>query len=107
MKRRTQSHSSISPDPHPRLTARERECLTWCALGRTSEDIGEILGITEGVVRIHVQNAQRKLDCLNRTHAVAKALACNLIAFPAMSLPPYAPAGGDWGRAMASAARAC
>jgi DNA-binding CsgD family transcriptional regulator len=64
-----------------RLTPRERECLTWCAVGRTSEDIATILGISEGVVRIHLQSAQHKLNCLNRTHTVAKALTHKLI-FP-------------------------
>jgi DNA-binding CsgD family transcriptional regulator len=68
-------------DNQRRLTPRERECLTWCAVGRTSEDIATILGISEGVVRIHLQSAQRKLDCLNRTHTVAKAMAYKLI-FP-------------------------
>lgn len=69
-----------SPAP-PRLSPRERECLTWCAMGKTSDDIATILGISEGVVRIHLQSAQNKLNCLNRTHAVAKALANRLI-FP-------------------------
>lgn len=64
-----------------KLTPRERECLTWCAVGKTSEDIGTILGISEGVVRIHLQSAQHKLDCLNRTHTVAKAITLKLI-FP-------------------------
>jgi DNA-binding CsgD family transcriptional regulator len=64
-----------------RLTPRERECLTWCAVGKTSEDIATILGISEGVVRIHLQSAQHKLDCLNRTHTVAKAITHKLI-FP-------------------------
>jgi DNA-binding CsgD family transcriptional regulator len=69
------------PDYKARLTPRERECLTWCAVGKTSEDIATILGISEGVVRIHLQSAQHKLNCLNRTHTVAKALTYKLI-FP-------------------------
>jgi len=69
------------PDYPAKLTPRERECLTWCALGKTSEDIATILGISEGVVRIHLQSAQHKLNCLNRTHTVAKAIAYKLI-FP-------------------------
>jgi DNA-binding CsgD family transcriptional regulator len=50
-------------------------------VGKTSEDIATILGISEGVVRIHLQSAQHKLNCLNRTHSVAKAMAYKLI-FP-------------------------
>jgi DNA-binding CsgD family transcriptional regulator len=65
--------------PAYRLSARERECLTWCAAGKTSDDIAEILGISEGVVRIHLRSAQQKLGCLNRTHTVSKALAYKLI----------------------------
>jgi DNA-binding CsgD family transcriptional regulator len=68
-------------DYSAKLTPRERECLTWCAVGKTSEDIATILGISEGVVRIHLQSAQHKLDCLNRTHTVAKAITHKLI-FP-------------------------
>jgi DNA-binding CsgD family transcriptional regulator len=68
-------------DYKAKLTPRERECLTWCAVGKTSEDIATILGISEGVVRIHLQSAQHKLDCLNRTHTVAKAITHKLI-FP-------------------------
>lgn len=69
------------PNYDGRLTPRERECLTWCAVGKTGDDIAAILGISEGVVRIHLQSAQHKLNCLNRTHTVAKAMAHNLI-FP-------------------------
>ena len=69
------------PDYRAKLTPRERECLTWCAVGKTSEDIATILGISEGVVRIHLQSAQHKLNCLNRTHTVAKAITYKLI-FP-------------------------
>lgn len=71
----------IAPDYKARITPRERECLTWCAVGKTSEDIATILGISEGVVRIHLQSAQHKLNCLNRTHTVAKAMVYKLI-FP-------------------------
>jgi DNA-binding CsgD family transcriptional regulator len=71
-----------APDDYrKKLTARERECLTWSAVGKTSEDIATILGISEGVVRIHLRSAQQKMNCLNRTHTVAKALAYKLI-FP-------------------------
>ena len=71
--------SGKAPDYRNSLTARQRECLTWCAAGKTSEQIADILGISEGVVRIHLQSAQHKLNCLNRTHTVAKAIAHNLI----------------------------
>jgi len=74
-----QIRGSHAPDYQARLTPRERECLTWSAIGRTSEDIATILGISEGVVRIHLRSAQQKMNCLNRTHTVAKALSHKLI----------------------------
>jgi DNA-binding CsgD family transcriptional regulator len=67
------------PRTGAQLTLREIEVLSWSALGKTSQDVAAILGISEGVVRIHLQSAQHKLDCLNRTHTVAKALAEGLI----------------------------
>ena len=67
------------PRAGTQLTVREIEVLSWSALGKTSQDVAAILGISEGVVRIHLQSAQHKLDCLNRTHTVAKALAEGLI----------------------------
>jgi DNA-binding CsgD family transcriptional regulator len=70
-----------APPYYARNTPRERECLTWCAVGKTSDDIAAILGISEGVVRIHLQSAQHKLNCLNRTHTVTKATMYKLI-FP-------------------------
>ena len=58
----------------PRLTAREREVLTWIAQGKSSWEIGEILAITKRTVDEHAQVATRKLGAVNRTQAVAIAL---------------------------------
>jgi LuxR family transcriptional regulator, quorum-sensing system regulator BjaR1 len=57
-----------------KLTAREREVLAWVAQGKSAWAIGEILNISKRTVDEHVQTAIRKLDALNRTHAVAIAL---------------------------------
>lgn len=62
-----------------RLTAREQETLRWAALGKTSDDIADILGLTKRTVDQHFENAARKLGTVNRTHTVAKALRNNLI----------------------------
>ena len=67
-------------DDHGRtLTAREREVLTWAALGKSSWEIGRILNIAKRTVDEHTQIATRKLGAANRTQAVALALLKHLI----------------------------
>src|ERR1700722_12618689 len=61
------------------LTAREREVLRWVAGGKTSWEISVILRISERTVKFHLVEASRKLNALNRTAAVPKALARGLI----------------------------
>jgi LuxR family quorum sensing-dependent transcriptional regulator len=61
------------------LTAREREVLRWVAGGKTSWEISVILRISERTVKFHLVEASRKLNAVNRTSAVAKALARGLI----------------------------
>lgn len=61
------------------LTAREREVLRWVAGGKTSWEISVILKISERTVKFHLIEASRKLNAVNRTAAVAKALARGLI----------------------------
>jgi len=56
------------------LTARERECLLWAAEGKTTADTAQILGISERTVVFHLQNAAQKLDVVNRSQAVARAV---------------------------------
>jgi len=67
-------------EPTERLTAREREVLHWVAQGKTDWEIGEILAISEQTAKAHVRNSCRKLNAVNRTHAVANALNCREIA---------------------------
>lgn len=61
------------------LTEREVACLTWTAAGKTSAEIAEILGLSEHTVNHYLNRATRKLDAVNRTQAVAKALRQNII----------------------------
>lgn len=56
------------------LSPRERECLSWAALGKTSPEIAMILDRSVETVRLHIKNAMLKLDASTRTHAVAKAV---------------------------------
>lgn len=61
------------------LTDREKECLLWAAEGKTSWETAQILRISERTVIFHLQNAARKLNVVNRQHAVARAVAMGLI----------------------------
>lgn len=56
------------------LSARERECLRWSALGKSIIDVAQILGLSPETVRIHLKNSYAKLDAVNRGHAIAIAL---------------------------------
>lgn len=70
---------ALLPDTAYQLTSREREILRWSAVGKTAEEIGTILGITERTVTFHVTSSLYKLDVTNKTQAVAKALLLRLI----------------------------
>jgi len=61
------------------LTPREREILQWIAQGKGCWEAGSIVGISERTVKFHLQNVYRKLDVLNRTQAIVKAMQYNLI----------------------------
>ena len=57
-----------------RLTARERDALSWVAEGKSDWEISVILGLSETTVRFHVDNARKKLGAVNRAQAVARLL---------------------------------
>ncbi len=56
------------------LTARERECLRWASLGKTTWEIGRLVDISEHTARFHLRNACTKLAATNRQQAIAKAI---------------------------------
>ena len=56
------------------LSNREIECLNWTAQGKTSFEIGVILNISLNTVNQYLSSASRKLNCVNKTHAVVKCL---------------------------------
>lgn len=62
------------------LTPRERECLKWCAAGKSSWDIGQILDCTEAAVNFHFTNIRRKFSTSSRRQAVVKAIHMGIIA---------------------------
>ena len=61
------------------LTDRERDVLSWAARGKTAEDTADILMIGHETVQTHLENARRKLNALNKTHAVVTAIHLGLI----------------------------
>lgn len=62
-----------------RLTARERDALSWVAEGKSDWEISVILGVSETTVRFHVDNGRKKLGAVNRAQAVARLAAAGLI----------------------------
>ncbi|MBV7484551.1 helix-turn-helix domain-containing protein [Bordetella sp. BOR01] len=61
------------------LSNRERDCLHWSALGKTSWETAIILGVSERTVNFHIGNACSKLGVYNRRAAVALALRQGLL----------------------------
>ena len=71
--------STGKPLSLPTLTPRERDCLTYCAVGKTSWEVAQILGVSEKTVDFHLANASSKLQANSRVFAVVKALRLGLI----------------------------
>lgn len=66
-------------DEKAKLSERERECLLWTAEGKTSFEIGKIVGISEHTVNYYLNTASGKLNATNRVQAVAIALRNDLL----------------------------
>ncbi|MER9702413.1 helix-turn-helix transcriptional regulator [Mesorhizobium sp. M0146] len=61
------------------LSPREEECLLWAARGKSSWEVGMIIGISSNTVNFHIKNAMRKLDASSRTAAIVKAIGLGII----------------------------
>ncbi len=61
------------------LTKREQEVLTLLAMGKTNQEIAQMLYITPGTVRLHVHSILQKLEVRDRTQAALVALQNNLV----------------------------
>jgi DNA-binding CsgD family transcriptional regulator len=57
----------------PRLSTRERECLSMAAQGYSAAAIGRLLKITERTAVFHLSHAMEKLGARSRQHAIALA----------------------------------
>ena len=58
----------------PRLSPRERRCLTLVARGKTDGEIATILGISEETARQYVKRARAAYDVISRTQLVVHGL---------------------------------
>ncbi|MBI5454100.1 MAG: autoinducer binding domain-containing protein [Deltaproteobacteria bacterium] len=61
------------------LSEREKEVLVWMKEGKTNWEISTILRISERTVKFHVQNIERKLNAVNKAHAIAIAFDSGLV----------------------------
>ncbi|MFA7579384.1 LuxR C-terminal-related transcriptional regulator [Castellaniella sp.] len=68
-----------------KLTPRELDCLHWASHGKTSWEIGQILGIAERTANFHLSNTCSKLAVCNRMAAITTALKMGLL--PGAGLP--------------------
>ncbi|MGO4439396.1 transcriptional regulator VisN [Rhizobium sp. RAF56] len=61
------------------LTDRELECLFWIAEGKTSDEIGVILGISRNTINNYITSVMRKTATKTRSEAIAFAVRNNLV----------------------------
>ena len=61
------------------LTEKELEILTLIAKGYKNKQIADTIYITEGTVKVHINNMLRKLGVSDRTQALIKAMENDLI----------------------------
>lgn len=62
------------------LTRREQEILALITTGKTNQEIGTLLYITPGTVRVHVHAILQKLEVRDRTQAAVLAIQKGLVA---------------------------
>lgn len=63
----------------PNLSRREAEVLQWAAVGKSYQDIGDILNISDRTVEVHLKSAREKLGALTTAQAVGRAIGLGLI----------------------------
>ena len=61
------------------LTQRQQQCLLWVRHGKSSTDIGTILGISAQTVDEHIAAACRKLGVRTRVQGVIQAVLLGLV----------------------------
>lgn len=66
----------------PGLTDRELDIVKSLAAGKSNKEIGTLLNITEGTVKVHVRHVLRKLGAGGRTEATRIALERGIVHLP-------------------------
>ena len=61
------------------LSSREVEILQWTAVGKTQQDIADILNISHRTVEVHLRSAREKLFSMTTAQAIARAISQHLI----------------------------
>lgn len=74
-----QSGSFTRKLTHPSLSAREIEVLQWVAAGKSQQDVGDILSISNRTVEVHLRSGRTKLAALTTAQAVGRAIKLGLI----------------------------
>lgn len=81
----TSSHAETSTAGAPKgtgltpLTTRQLECLTWVEEGKTSWEIGQIMGISQRTVESYLAIVFDKLEVRTRVQAVVRARRLGLL----------------------------
>lgn len=68
-----------NPRSSPSLSPRETECLLWVSRGKSSADIGQIVGLSPRTVDSYLEKTCAKLRVRTRIEAVAIAVRAGLI----------------------------
>lgn len=63
----------------PSLSKREQEIIQWVALGKSQQDIGDILSISHRTVEVHIRSGREKLGALTTAQAVGRAISLGLV----------------------------
>ena len=74
----THSYADTAQIP-PNLSAKEQEILKWCAIGKSSWEIGRILNCSEAGVNYHFCKIRRKFGVSSRWLALIKAMEMGMI----------------------------
>jgi DNA-binding CsgD family transcriptional regulator len=55
------------------LSEREQEIVRLLAVGLTTREVAQALGLSSNTVKAHIQSAERKLDASSRSDVITRA----------------------------------